>query len=381
VKSHDVRFWATRPNKTAKGASYTVRWTVAGREKSHTLSGKARAERYKSRLLQAADKGEAFDVDSGLPDSLAREISQVTWFEHASAFMDARWPKHAAKGRVSLAEGLIAVTPVLVKSQRGAPDPVVLRQALRRWAFNPPRRDTARPYEVEAALRWLARASVPMLALEESSTVARALDACGRKLDGSAAAAQYYRRWRRVFYAALKYAVREGRLSANPLDRLADREWRPPEVDQAVDRRRVPNPDQMRALLMAIGSTGLSQGPRLVALYGCMYYGMLRPSEAVSLLLDECYLPAEGWGGWSSVRCARPPGGIGPTTARCTRSVRPRAARETRCAGCRFPLSWYSCSASMWSSTVPVLRASCSAPIAAAPTSRPRCGRCSGRRG
>jgi hypothetical protein len=27
-----------------------------------------------------------------------------------------------------------------------------------------------------------------------------------------------------------------------------------------------------------------------------MYYGMLRPSEAVSLLLDECRLPAEGWG-------------------------------------------------------------------------------------
>ena len=43
MKSHDVRFWETRQNKTAKGASYTVRWTVAGREKSHTLAGKARA--------------------------------------------------------------------------------------------------------------------------------------------------------------------------------------------------------------------------------------------------------------------------------------------------------------------------------------------------
>jgi hypothetical protein len=102
MRSHDVRFWETRSHKTAKGTSYTVRWTVAGREKSHTLAGKARAERYKSRLLQAADKSEAFDTDSGLPDSLAREVSTVTWFEHASAFMDARWPRHAAKGRVSL---------------------------------------------------------------------------------------------------------------------------------------------------------------------------------------------------------------------------------------------------------------------------------------
>ncbi len=296
MKSHDVRFWETRPNKTAKGASYTVRWTVAGREKSHTLSGKARAERYKSRLLQAADKGEAFDVDTGLPDSLAREVSPVTWFEHASGFMDARWPKHAAKGRVSLAEGLIAVTPVLVKSQRGAPDPAVLRQALRKWAFNPPRRDMPRPPEVEAALRWLARASVPVAALEEASMVSQALDACARKLDGSAASAQYYRRRRRTFYGALKYAVREKRLSANPLDGAEDREWKAPEVDQAVDRRRVANPAQMRLLLEAIRSTGKSQGPRLVALYGCMYYGMLRPSEAVALLLDECHLPAAGWG-------------------------------------------------------------------------------------
>jgi len=48
--------------------------------------------------------------------------------------------------------------------------------------------------------------------------VSRALDACGRKLDGSAAAPEYYRRRRRAFYTALKYAVRERHLSANPLD-------------------------------------------------------------------------------------------------------------------------------------------------------------------
>ncbi len=80
-----------------------------------------------------------------------------------------------------------------------------------------------------------------MSALEESATVSRALDACGLKLDGSAASAQYYRRRRRVFYAALKHAVRQRRLSANPLDGAKDREWRAPAVDHAVDRRRVAN--------------------------------------------------------------------------------------------------------------------------------------------
>jgi integrase len=150
-----------------------------------------------------------------------------------------------------------------------------------------------------------------MSALEEASTVSRALDACGRKLEGSAAAAQYYRRRRRVFCAALRDAVREGRLSANPLDAVTGRDWRPPEVHQAVDLRRVANPAHMRVLLKAIGSIGLSQGPRLVALYGCTYYGMLRPSEAVSLLADNCFLPERGWGRLVSheVRSAAPTGG------------------------------------------------------------------------
>jgi hypothetical protein len=134
VRSHAVRFWEIRPNRTGRGTSYTVRWTVASREKSRTFARKALAERYRARLMQAADRGEAFDSDTGLPDSLAREVSLLTWFELACDFIDARWPKHAGKGRVSLAEGLTAVTPVLVKPLHGAPDP----EALRRWAFNPP---------------------------------------------------------------------------------------------------------------------------------------------------------------------------------------------------------------------------------------------------
>jgi integrase len=296
MKSHRVRFWEIRPNKTAKGTSYTVRWTVASREKSSTFVRKAQAERYRSRLMQAADKGEAFDVETGLPDSMAHEVSSVTWYQLACAFTDARWPKIAAKGRISLAEGLMAVTPVLVTTARSAPDRELLRQAMRKWAFNPPRRETPKPPDIDGALRWLDRSSLPVSALQEASMIGKALDACGRKLDGSAAAPEYYRRRWRTFYGALKYAVREKYLSANPLDGAKDPEWKAPEVTDAVDRRRVANPTQMSVLLEAIRATGRTQGPRLVALYGCMYYGMLRPSEAVSLMLDECKLPDEGWG-------------------------------------------------------------------------------------
>jgi len=296
MKSHNVRFWEIRPRKIAKGSSWTVRWTVDGREKSATLAKKAQAERHRSKLMQAADRGEAFDVETGLPDSMVREVSSVTWYQHACAFADVRWPKVAAKGRISLVEGLVAVTPVLVTSHRGAPDAEILRHAMRRWAFNPPRGGSPMPAEIEKALRWLDRSSVPVSALQGARTVTQALDACGRKLDGSAAAPEYYRRRRRIFYASLKYAVREGHLSANPLDGTNEPEWKAPEVSSAVDRRRVAGPAQMEELLAAIETVGQTQGPRLKALFGCMYYGMLRPSEAASLLLDECKLPEQGWG-------------------------------------------------------------------------------------
>lgn len=58
---------------------------------------------------------------------MIREVSTRTWYEYACAFADARSPKVAAKGRISLAEGLMAVTPVLVIGKRGAPDAEVLR--------------------------------------------------------------------------------------------------------------------------------------------------------------------------------------------------------------------------------------------------------------
>ena len=45
--------------------------------------------------------------------------------------------------------------------------------------------------------------------------VSRLPDACGRNLDGSVAAPEYYRR--RVFYATLQYVVRERHPFGNPL--------------------------------------------------------------------------------------------------------------------------------------------------------------------
>lgn len=127
--------------------------------------------------------------------------------------------------------------------------------------------------------------------------IGKALTACATNLDGKQLEPAYYRRRRRAFYGALKFAVREKQLSANSLDDVREADWKAAEVAHAVDRRRVPNPGQVAVLLDTIRSVGKTQGPRLVAAFGCMYYGMMRPSEAINLRKDNCVrLPETGWG-------------------------------------------------------------------------------------
>lgn len=317
MKSYKVRFWTIKTNKRkdnktgkARVVSHTVRWTVDGHQKSQTHANKAQAEQFLSDLRQAAKSGEVFDTETGLPDSMVtapedvEETPSVTWFEHACEYVDWLWSRSAAQGRRSVAESLMAVTPVLVSSAEGAPDDALLRRALKQWAFNAGRRDEERPADIARALAWIRAVSLPVSELSEEKWVGAALKACATKLDGKKAASEYYRRRRRVFYGALKYAVRKERLSTNPLDGAAEPAWRTPDVSAAIDRRRVASPRQMRDLFAAIPRIGRTQGRRLVALYGCMYYAMLRPSEAVSLCRDACELPSKGWG-WLDLAAVR----------------------------------------------------------------------------
>jgi len=76
-----------------------------------------------------------------------------------------------------------------------------------------------------------------------------ALAACAKTLTGKAAAGSTQRRKRSVFYNALGYAVEQGHLAANPVDRI---QWTAPAVAQSVDRRVVVSPAQARSLLAAV---------------------------------------------------------------------------------------------------------------------------------
>ncbi|HXL89467.1 MAG TPA: tyrosine-type recombinase/integrase, partial [Streptosporangiaceae bacterium] len=203
----------------------------------------------------------------------------------------------------------------------------LLRRALFAWAFNPATREQEPPRDIAAALGWVARASPPVSALDDPAKVRLALGACAKTLDGKPAAGSTQRRKRSVFYNALGYAVEQGHLASNPVDRI---QWTAPAVAQSVDRR-VVSPAQARNLLAAV--RGLSdRGAHLEAFYACLYYAAMRPSEAVMLREGDLYLPGNGWGRIVLAASASRAGTAWTDhgTARQERGLKHRAVNETR---------------------------------------------------
>ena len=254
----------------------------------------ALADNYRAGLLRAIRQGEAFDTDTGLPESAAREQRSVTWYDLACRFTDMKWPHLAAKSRISIADALATVTPALVVTTRGMPDPQTLRAALYGWAFNRDRRQAADPSpDHAAAISWIRENSLKVAALDEkdrrSELIRGALDAVALIMDGQPAAATVVARKRSVFYGVLGYAVELDLLPANPVDKVR---WKTPATAGQVDRRVVAGPAQVTRLLDAV----TVQRPELTAFFACLYYAYLRPAEAAALTLSSCELPDTGWG-------------------------------------------------------------------------------------
>jgi integrase len=179
-----------------------------------------------------------------------------------------------------------------------------------------------------AALEWAASASLPVSALEDPAVVRAALAACSRTLGGAPAAATTQRRKRAVFHNAVGYAVEQGLLAANPIDRV---QWKAPEVAQTVDRRVAVSPAQAVALLAAVRARG-ERGRHLEAFFGCLYYAALRPAEAVALRGADCCLAERGWGRIDLAASAPRPGRAWTDDGRSrqARGLKHRAGTETR---------------------------------------------------
>jgi hypothetical protein len=184
VSSFDVRVFAIRrrPGRTA----FEVRWRVAGCDRSRSFMTRPLADSYRAELVRAARKGAGFGPATGEPTAWAApEPVTVTWYQHAVAYAQMKWPHLAPHSRASLADALATVTPLLTRETGCRPPDGTLRAALYGYAFNAPRRSRAPDPVTVSTLAWLERVSLPVSQLSDPRVIRAALDGLCTRLDGS----------------------------------------------------------------------------------------------------------------------------------------------------------------------------------------------------
>lgn len=306
----DVRVWSLREVPQKKGTSWQVRWQVAGRPSANTrnFASKFAADSRRAEILTSVRKGEAFDVESGLPLSEWRALpkpapvpAQVrTWLTVAREFADAKWAEHQAPGtRRTIATTLGIVTPALFDERPPASLADLVRESLVGWVFLTGRRTTLGPdgrfVENEPpaqwtnVLAWMEAHSRPVADLANADIVRAALRALSHRQDGKQAAPNTISSRRMYFSQALSFAVTRGDLETNPLPSV---QWTPPRKIVVVDRRAVVDYRRAQRLLAAVAEIR----PDLEAWFACIYYAATRPGETNELNINQLVLPKTGWG-------------------------------------------------------------------------------------
>jgi integrase len=328
-----VRIWQVRKFAGKTGTTYRVRWMVGGEQKGRSFATRALADRFRSELVAATNRGELFDVESGLPVSQVPADRTVRWWDWALTFTELKWDTLAPTSRRSITDALTQITLGLCVDGSGRPTEAELRHAMLSWAFVVPRRlQGPPPDDLAAVVSWLGRNTVSMADLDDAALVRSVLDRMTKRLDGTPVAATTIARRRAAFFNALEFAVERELIPANPLRRVR---WKAPKVSGAVDPVSVVNPSQARALLQRVGE--VPKGDRLVAMFGCMYYAAARPGEAIELRLSNLQLPDQaGEWGWLRLSHNNPsvPGAFSDGGRREFRQLKHRAVGDIRMVPC-----------------------------------------------
>ena len=338
--TYDVRIYKTDVYKGVKVTTYYVRWQVNGRQRKEPFRTVAQADSFRSELLTAARRGEAFSTETGRPVSWQRNEQDeadkpgLSWYEFVCSYTAVKWAYASPNHRRGMAEALTDVTEVLICPGDARPSREDVRRALREWTFSDlVRTGRELPPDLAPVISWLEQNTVQLADLSGdrgSVLTRRMLDRISRKQDGSVAAANTANRKRMVLGNAMDYACEIGELPSNPLKRV---KWTKPRTLRTVDPAVVINSGQARRFLTAVGSQG-PRGERLTAFFGCMYYAALRPEEAIDLRREEnlISLPEHGWGEMRLTH-SQPRSGTRWTDSgksRERRELKHRAAGETR---------------------------------------------------
>ncbi|TJZ55867.1 site-specific integrase [Streptomyces piniterrae] len=286
--TYNVKIWKISVYRGKRKITHTVRWELDGNEWRAPFATHPLADAFRSELVGATRRGEAFSLTTGRPVSHQSGASTVNWYDFAVQFADAQWHRTGGNNRKNTSKALMATTIALLRTPPTAFRPVDVRTALREFAFNTRRREDAPP-EVATILKWVERNTLTMAAWEDPAKADEVLRAVGSKLDGTRAAANSVKRNRRILNVAMEYAVKQRILRANPLPKGRGAV---PKTSSAVDKRSLLNPEQAAGLLGWVRNRPRG-GKRLHAFFATMYYAGPRPEEAVAMDAADVRLPAE----------------------------------------------------------------------------------------
>jgi len=282
--------------------TYTVRWTVAKKTHRAPFRKYKLADSFRSELITAQNKGEPFDIESGLPLSMKRaKASETTCFKFATNYVDHKWKPASASYRRDIAVVMTLFTTTMLRSEPKTFTDRQMRTALREWAFNTERRDKT-PDWAKEILAWVERNSYPANSVSDSEQLSKLLDAANQNLDGKTAAGSVQLRRHAILSNAFEYARITHLLDSNPLERGSGRRAKAhgkgkvkAKAVKAVDKRSLINNDQARHLFASLGNRKPS-GARVRLFTRIMYYAGLRPEEVSSLHVRDMKLPKSGWG-------------------------------------------------------------------------------------
>src|ERR1700722_16328838 len=145
--SYKVLVWKTDVYVEKRKTTYIVRWKVEDKRFKQRFASEPLAENFRSQLLVAVSKGEAFDIRTGLPISQLRkkQPAVVSSYRHMCAYVDMKWDDAAPNSRAGIADTLATIMPALLTTTDGAPDPKLLRNALCTWVLNTNKRKQGNP--------------------------------------------------------------------------------------------------------------------------------------------------------------------------------------------------------------------------------------------
>lgn len=155
-----IDVYSLQNRKASRAARpWIARWAIDGRQRSRSFRTRAEADRFRSLLVAAVQRGESFDAVTGSPSSWTPNAADMNVYGWARKWLAEQWAESQPRTRNSAVES-IAKLVVLAADAKAGRDADGLRRYLA---------DALRPgFDAPDARweRWLAEHSLPLKSID-----------------------------------------------------------------------------------------------------------------------------------------------------------------------------------------------------------------------